>query len=189
MGISLPTRLNAGMARKMVRTWPGSAGWIPACGQLGVRGHDRAGAGASYRHILTVRGRRTGRARSTPADVVETVGHRWLVAGYGPSSWALNARAAGEVTLRRGRGSKRYTVTEPAPADAVPVLRKYMAQIRVTRPYFDAAPDSPDDAIKAELPRHPVFQLTPVARPHALAEDRAGSQCGGAVRAGGRRMD
>ena len=181
----------------------------------------RAGAGASYRHILTVRGRRTGRARSTPADVVETVGHRWLVAGYGPSSWALNARAAGEVTLRRGRGSKRYTVTEPAPADAVPVLRKYMAQIRVTRPYFDAAPDSPDDAIKAELPRHPVFQLTPVARvimglsalgtsrraaprsayepqlpgpptvarPHALAEDRAGSQCGGAVRAGGRRMD
>jgi hypothetical protein len=44
------------------------------------------------------------------------------------------------------------------------VLRKYMARIRVTRPYFDAAPDSPDDAVKAELPRHPVFQLTP-ARP------------------------
>jgi hypothetical protein len=55
-------------------------------------------------------------------------------------------------------------VTEPAAADAVPVLRRYMAQIHVTRPYFDAAPDSPDDAIKAELPRHPVFQLTP-ARP------------------------
>jgi hypothetical protein len=44
------------------------------------------------------------------------------------------------------------------------VLRKYMARIRVTRPYFDAAPDSPDDAVKAELPRHPVFQLT-LARP------------------------
>lgn len=43
------------------------------------------------------------------------------------------------------------------------MLRKYMARIRVTRPYFDAAPDSPD-AVQAELSRHPVFQLTP-ARP------------------------
>jgi deazaflavin-dependent oxidoreductase (nitroreductase family) len=123
-------------------------------------GMTRAGVGASYRHILTVRGRRTGRLYSTPVDVIETAGHRWLVAGYGPSSWALNARAAGEVTLCRGRSARRYTVSEPAPADAVPVLRTYMAQIRVTRPYFDAAPDSPDDVVRAELPRHPVFRLT-----------------------------
>jgi deazaflavin-dependent oxidoreductase (nitroreductase family) len=126
-------------------------------------GMTRAGVGASYRHILTVRGRRTGRLRSTPVDVIEVAGHRWLVAGYGLSSWVLNARAAGEVALRRGRRSQRYKVTELGPSDAVPVLRRYMAQIRVTRPYFDAAPDSPDDAIKAELPRHPVFELTPVS--------------------------
>lgn len=125
----------------------------------------RAGVGAPYRHILTLRGRRTGRLHSTPVDVIEAAGHRWLVAGYGLSGWALNARAAGEVTLRRGRRSRRYTVAEPRPPDAVPVLRKYMAQIRVTRPYFDAAPDSPDHAINAELPRHPVFELTPV-NPH-----------------------
>jgi hypothetical protein len=81
------------------------------------------------------------------------------------AAWALNARAAGEVTLRRGRHSQRYTVTEPGPSAAVPVLRRYMAQIRVTRAYFDAAPDSPDDAVKAELPTHPVFELTPVS-PH-----------------------
>ena len=122
----------------------------------------QAGVGAPYRHILTVRGRRTGRLHSTPVDVIESAGHWWPVAGYGVSSWALNARAAGEVTLRRGRRSQRYTVTEPGPSDAVPVLRRYMAQIRVTRPYFDAAPDSPDDAITAELPRRPVFELTPV---------------------------
>jgi deazaflavin-dependent oxidoreductase (nitroreductase family) len=116
----------------------------------------RAGVGASGRHILTVRGRVTGRLRSTPVDVIEAAGYRWLVAGYGPSDWTHNVRAAGEVTLCRGRISRRYTVTEPGPADAVPVLRRYITQIRVTRPYFDAAPDSPDDAIKAELSRHPV---------------------------------
>ena len=125
----------------------------------------RAGVGAPCRYILTVRGRTTGRPHSTPVDVIEAAGQRWLVAGYGPSNWARNARAAGEVTLRRGRSSRRYAVTEPGPSEAVPVLRRYMAQIRVTRPYFDAAPDSPDDAIKAELPRHPVFQLTPAGRP------------------------
>ena len=125
----------------------------------------RAGVGASCRNILTVRGRTTGRPHSTPVDVIEAGGHRWLVAGYGPSNWARNARAAGEVTLRRGRSSRRYAVTEPGPSEAVPVLRRYMAQIRVTRLYYDAAPDSPDDAIKAELPRHPVFQLTPAGRP------------------------
>jgi deazaflavin-dependent oxidoreductase (nitroreductase family) len=131
----------------------------------------RAGIGAPYRYILTVRGRKTGRLYSTPVDVIEAAGHRWLVAGYGPSSWSLNARAAGEVTLRRGRTSRRYTVTEPEPADAVPALRSYMRQIRVTRRYFDATPDAPDDVIKTEVPRHPVFRLTPErpALPQAAA--------------------
>jgi hypothetical protein len=65
------------------------------------------------------------------------------------------------VTLRRGRRSQRYTVSEPGPRDAVPVLREYITRIRVARPYFDATPDSPDDAIVAELATHPVFRLTP----------------------------
>ena len=43
-----------------------------------------AGVGASCRHILTVRGRTTGRPHSTPVDVIDAAGHRWLVAGCGP---------------------------------------------------------------------------------------------------------
>lgn len=121
----------------------------------------RAGAGASYRYVLTVPGRKTGKLYSTPVDVMNVAGRQWLVSAYGTTGWPLNVRAAGEVTLRRGRSSQRYTATEPDPGDAVPVLRAYITQIRVTRPYFDAAPDAADDAIKAELPRHPVFRLTP----------------------------
>jgi hypothetical protein len=41
------------------------------------------------------------------------------------------------------------------------VLRKYIAEIRVTQPYFDAAPNSSDEAVAAELPRHAVFRLMP----------------------------
>jgi deazaflavin-dependent oxidoreductase (nitroreductase family) len=121
----------------------------------------RLGLGASYRHILTVPGRKTGRLHSTPVDIVEVDGERWLVAGYGPAGWVRNARAAGEVTLSRGRHSGRFEIEEPDAPTAVPVLRTYMTEIRVTRGYFDAAPDSPDEEVAAELRRHAVFRLIP----------------------------
>lgn len=93
----------------------------------------RLGLGASYRWILTVPGRKTGQLHSTPVDVMDVGEERWLVAGYGPTNWVLNARAAGRVTLRRGRRRKSYDVTEASTAEAVPVLRKYMTEVRVTR--------------------------------------------------------
>jgi len=125
----------------------------------------RLGLGASYRQILTVPGRKTGRLYSTPVDVIEVGGDRWLVAAYGPVNWVRNARAAGEVTLSRGGQTKRYKITEASPTEAVPVLRKYLTEIRVVRPYFDAAPDAPDEALGAELSKHPVFRLVPQAQP------------------------
>jgi deazaflavin-dependent oxidoreductase (nitroreductase family) len=121
----------------------------------------RLGLGASYRHLLTVRGRKTGQPRTTPVDVMDVDGQRWLVAGYGPANWVRNARAAGEVILSRHGHQARYAVAEPAPADAVPVLRKYMTDIRVTRSYFDATPAASDSEIEAELARHPVLRLVP----------------------------
>ena len=96
-----------------------------------------------------------------PVDVIETDGHRWLVAGYGPANWVLNTRASGEITLSRGGHAETYKVEEAGAEDAIPVLRKYIAEIRVTRSYFDATPDSSDDAIAAELSRHAVFRLIP----------------------------
>jgi deazaflavin-dependent oxidoreductase (nitroreductase family) len=125
----------------------------------------RLGLGASYRQILTVPGRKSGRLYSTPVDVMEVSGNWWLVAGYGPVNWVHNARAAGAVTLSRGGRTNRYQIAEAAPAEAVPVLRKYLTEIRVIRPYFDAAPDAPDEELQAELPRHPVLRLVPHAGP------------------------
>jgi deazaflavin-dependent oxidoreductase (nitroreductase family) len=112
-------------------------------------------------YLLTVRGRKTGQLRTTPVDVMETGGQRWLVAGYGPAAWVRNARAAGEVTLSRGGHQARYAIAEPTPDEAVRVLRKYMTDIRVTRAYFDATPASPDSQVEAELARHPVLRLVP----------------------------
>jgi hypothetical protein len=87
--------------------------------------------------------------------------YRLSFGAYGPASWVRNLRAAGEATLRRGSHSHRFAVEEVEARDAVPVLRSYIEQIRVTRPYFDATPDSPDQEVAAELSRHAVFRLIP----------------------------
>jgi deazaflavin-dependent oxidoreductase (nitroreductase family) len=123
----------------------------------------RLGLGAKYRHILTVRGRKTGKVYSTPVDVVENGGRRFLVAPYGVVSWVRNARAAGEVSLSRGGRTERLGVSELSPEASAPVLRQYISEVRVTRPYFDVTLDSTDEEFAAEAPRHPVFEALPVS--------------------------
>jgi deazaflavin-dependent oxidoreductase (nitroreductase family) len=110
-------------------------------------------------YLLTVRGRRTGRPFSTPVTLVEEGGPRWLVAPYGDVGWVRNARAAGQVTLSRGRRSETLPIRELPPAEAAPVLQRYVTRVPITRPYFDVRPDSPLAAFIQEAPRHPVFRL------------------------------
>lgn len=110
-------------------------------------------------YLLTVPGRRTGRPLSTPVTLVEEGDVRWLVAPYGDVAWVRNARAAGQVTLSRGRHAETVPIRELRAADAAPVLQRYVTRVPITRPYFDATPDSPLAAFEAEAPRHPVFAL------------------------------
>ncbi len=112
-------------------------------------------------YLLTVPGRRTGRPLSTPVTLVVEGPARWLVAPYGDVSWVRNTRPAGKVTLARGRRSEVVAVRELAPAEAAPVLQRYVTRVPITRPYFDARPDSPLATFVAEAPRHPVFELRP----------------------------
>jgi len=123
-------------------------------------GMTRLGIGAAYRHILTVRGRTSGTAYSTPVDVMDVDGSQWLVAPYGVVSWVRNARVAGLVELTRGRTKERFAVAEVTGEEAVPVLREYIRSVPVTRGYWDCGSDSTDVELAAQLPAHPVFRLT-----------------------------
>jgi deazaflavin-dependent oxidoreductase (nitroreductase family) len=113
-------------------------------------------------HLLTTRGRKTGRPRTTPVTLVEQDGQTWLVAPYGAVSWVHNARAAGRVSLRRGRDRRDYAIREVRPDEAAPVLKRYLGIASATRPYFQATKDSPVEDFLAEAHRHPVFALTPL---------------------------
>jgi deazaflavin-dependent oxidoreductase (nitroreductase family) len=120
----------------------------------------KLGLGPGGMHLLTVTGRKTGTPHTNPVNVIELAGQRWLVAPYGEVNWVRNARAAGVVTLRRGGRVERLRVVEVTPKEAVPVLRRYLADLKlVVGSYFDVKADSPDAAFEAEAPRHPVFRI------------------------------
>jgi deazaflavin-dependent oxidoreductase (nitroreductase family) len=121
----------------------------------------RLGFGPPGVWLLTTRGRRTGKPYSTPVSLLEDETGRYLVAPYGTSAWVFNARAAGSVTVRRGKRSETVAITELGPAESAPVLKRYVQRERIVRPWFDAPHDGPAEAFAAEAERHPVFRLGP----------------------------
>jgi deazaflavin-dependent oxidoreductase (nitroreductase family) len=124
-----------------------------------VRGLLRVDLGPRHTYLLTVQGRRSGTRYSTPVTLVEEGTNRWLVAPYGEVSWVRNARAAAQLTLSRGRHAETVAIIELGPEEAAPVLKQYVNEVPITRPFFDATPDSPLEAFVAEAPRHPVFRI------------------------------
>jgi deazaflavin-dependent oxidoreductase (nitroreductase family) len=121
----------------------------------------RLGVAPRGTYLLTVSGRRTGKAYSTPVTLVEDDGARWLVAPYGAVGWVRNARAAGRVRLTRGHRSEDLEIDELTGDAAADVLQSYVRNVRIVRPYFTAKPESPPSAFAAEASRHPVFRLHP----------------------------
>jgi deazaflavin-dependent oxidoreductase (nitroreductase family) len=109
--------------------------------------------------LLTVPGRRSGKPRSTPIIVLRYGCEGWLVAPYGARAWVKNARAAGQVTLSRGRRRVAVPIEEVGPDEAGPVLKEYLRQTPLARPFFNAAPDAPLADFVREASRHPVFRL------------------------------
>ena len=132
--------------------------WRPLLNAL-VRTLLRAGVGPRHTDLLRVQGRRSGQPYSTPVTLVEEGTNRWIVAPYGGVAWVRNARAAGQATLSRGRHAETVAIVELGPAEAAPVLKQYVTEVPITRPFFDAKPDSPLEAFVAEAHCHPVFRV------------------------------
>jgi deazaflavin-dependent oxidoreductase (nitroreductase family) len=119
----------------------------------------RLGLAGRRTHILTVRGRRSGRRYSTPVQLVLDGGGRWLVAPYGEREWVKNARAAGEVELSRARRTTRHRIEEAGAEQAAPILRQYLRTTPIVKAYFDTPADAPVDTFVTEAAAHPVFRV------------------------------
>jgi deazaflavin-dependent oxidoreductase (nitroreductase family) len=110
-------------------------------------------------YLLTVTGRITGNPHAVPVVLVAEGNKRWLVAPYGEVDWVKNARATGMVKLSRRERNENLAIRELPPEHAAPILKKYLEENRLTKPYFDARVDSSLDAFVEEARSRPVFEL------------------------------
>lgn len=119
-----------------------------------------------HTYLLTTFGRRTGRPHTNPVTLVEHGEQRWLVAPYGTVDWVHNARAAGRVSLRRGRKTLERSIRElDNPHEAAPILQEYLSITGPPRRHFAAKLGDPVEQFAAEALAHPVFELLPVSSP------------------------
>jgi len=122
------------------------------------------GLGLRHNYLLQVRGRKTGRTYSTPVNVLELHGRRWLVAGRGRTQWVRNAEAAGEVVLRKGRRRERCRLRPVPDAEKPEILRAYLGRFAPTvQRYFPVKAGAPLEAFAPVAARYPVFELQPPA--------------------------
>ena len=120
----------------------------------------RLGLGLRHNYLLQVRGRKTGRVRSTPVNVLEHGGRRWLVAGRGRTEWVRNAEFAGEVVLRRGWRRERCRLRLVPNAEKPEVLSAYLGRFRLTvQRYFPVRAGAPPAELVPFVDRYPVFEV------------------------------
>jgi deazaflavin-dependent oxidoreductase (nitroreductase family) len=62
--------------------------------------------------LLTVRGRKSGLARTTTVSLIEDGGRRWVQCTAGETEWARNLRASGVATLTVGRRTESVQARE-----------------------------------------------------------------------------
>jgi len=111
--------------------------------------------------ILAVRGRTSGRWRTTPVNLLTHEGRRYLVAPRGTTQWVRNIRVAGGGELRLGRATETITVTELRDEEKLPVVRDYFRRWgwEVAR-FFEDLPKKPtDEQLAKVLPGIPVFRV------------------------------
>ncbi len=143
-----------------------------------VRRVIRRGLPAGPNVLLTVRGRASGKPRSTPVAMLELGGVRYLQASFGITSWVRNLRAAGEATVSRGGQSETFDVVELPPETAGVMLREALAPFHRSRLLrsllgptvrppaailyrYRLRIDETEGEYIAEARRHPLFELRP----------------------------
>jgi deazaflavin-dependent oxidoreductase (nitroreductase family) len=121
------------------------------------------GLGFSYNYLLQVRGRKSGKIYSTPIDLLEIGGKRFLVAPRGRTQWVRNAEAAGEVTLKKGASRQRFRLRPIPDQDKPEILKAYLDRFKSeVQRYFPVPAGSSVDAFRELVESYPVFRLIPV---------------------------
>ncbi|MBS1887329.1 MAG: nitroreductase family deazaflavin-dependent oxidoreductase [Actinobacteria bacterium] len=126
-----------------------------------VRGLTAVGLSVAGSRVLEVQGRKSGQWRSTPVNLLEVDGDRYLVAPRGDTQWVRNMRVVGGGRLKLGRQTEEFKATEVPLEPRVPILRAYLEKWKweVGAFFGGVGPESSDAELLAIAPDHPVFKL------------------------------
>ncbi len=116
----------------------------------------------SYQAALEVRGRKSGRRRSSPVVIATVEGQRYLVSMLGPGSdWVKNVEVArGEAVIRQGRRRRVRLVTVP-PEQRAPILHEYVRVASSGRQHLPLSVGAPLSDFAAIADRYPVYRIDP----------------------------
>ena len=120
------------------------------------------GLGFSYNYLLQVRGRKSGKVHSTPIDLLEVEGKRFLVAPRGRTQWVRNAEASGEVVLKKGSSRQMFGHRPLPEEEKLCILKAYLETFKAAvQRYFPIQAGSPPEAFRAVAENYPAFELLP----------------------------
>jgi deazaflavin-dependent oxidoreductase (nitroreductase family) len=126
-----------------------------------LTGHGVSVAGS---RVLAVKGRTSGAWRTTPVNLLQHSGRRYLVSPRGEGQWVRNLRVAGTGELRVGQRTEVFRGRELSDDEKVAVLRAYLKRWKFeVGAFFDGVgPDSSDAEIQAIAAKHPAFEVLSV---------------------------
>ena len=134
---------------KLTQVMNGALGWLASLGLT-----------PSQMITLEVKGRRSGKTRSTVMNIVTYEGVRYAVSPRGESEWVRNVRAAGGAAVIRHRGRRSVRLEEIPPEQRAPILKKYLGENAMsTKQHFGVDPKAEVAEFAAIAERHPVFRV------------------------------
>src|SRR6267142_6856524 len=90
------------------------------------------GIGLPHNYLLQVEGRKTARIYSTPVNILDYKGKRFLVAPRGETQWVRNARVSGHVWLKKGTTRQRFALRALDDREKPEILREYLNRYKTT---------------------------------------------------------
>lgn len=145
------------MAERYVRPdWFNRNVFNPFVGWLTARGLSVYGS-----RVLAVQGRKSGQWRTTPVNLLDFNGQRYLVAPRGVTEWVKNIRVRGGGELRLGSRTEPIRVSEIPDADKLDILRAYLKKWAwEVGAFFEGVGATATDAdLRRIAPNHPVFVI------------------------------
>jgi deazaflavin-dependent oxidoreductase (nitroreductase family) len=121
----------------------------------------KTGLGLSHNFLLEVRGRKTGRVYSTPVNLLEHKGKRYLVAPRGYTRWVQNVMVSQEATLVKGARREKIRLRVVGDTVKTEILRAYLDRYKLTvQRYFPIPAGSSLEAFEPLVGQYPVFDVT-----------------------------